>query len=89
MTFFRESTRSARVRKECALKLAEIPGGSEVAYREAVKIVTDQLIEEVQTCVDILGVAPDILLAILAQILTETVEQAQPLSSITIPRYFS
>lgn len=50
------------------MKLADIPLGSETTYLEAFEIVTDQLIAEIETCKDILGTDPEVLLALIASI---------------------
>lgn len=67
------------------MKLRDIPLGSETAYVEAVEIVTDQLFAEIETCKDILGIDPVVLLALVARVLCENVEQneqvAMPLNS--------
>lgn len=71
------------------MKLRDIPLGSETAYLEAVEIVTDQLIAEIETCKDILGTDPEVLLALIARILSESVEINGQVSTRRNSQYLS
>jgi hypothetical protein len=71
------------------MKLRDIPLGSETAYLEAVEIVTDQLIAEIETCKDILGTDPEVLLALIARVLSESVEINGQVSTRRNSQYLS
>jgi hypothetical protein len=48
------------------MKLADIPPGSDIAYRSAAKIVAEQVEFELETCRRLLGTEPDKVLELLA-----------------------
>jgi len=52
--------------KDTALKLADIPPGSDIAYRSAAKIVAEQVEFELETCRRLLGTEPEKVLELLA-----------------------
>jgi len=48
------------------MKLADIPPGSDIAYRSAAKLIADQVGFELETCRRLLGTEPDKVLELLA-----------------------
>ena len=48
------------------MKLADIPPGSDIAYRSAAKIVAEQVEFELETCRRLLGTEPEKVLELLA-----------------------
>jgi len=48
------------------MKLADIPPGSDVAYRSAAKLIAEQVEFEPQTCRRLLGTEPEKVLELLA-----------------------
>ena len=48
------------------MKLADIPPGSDVAYRSAAKLIAEQVEFELETCRRLLGTEPEKVLELLA-----------------------
>ena len=48
------------------MKLSDIPPGSDLAYRRAAKLVSEQIEFELETCRQLYGTDPDRVLALLA-----------------------
>lgn len=48
------------------MKLADIPPGSEIAYRRAAKLIAEQVEFELETCRRLLGTEPEKVLELLA-----------------------
>jgi hypothetical protein len=48
------------------MKLANIPKGSDIAYRRAAKIIVEQIDSELELCTQLFGTEPEKLLELLA-----------------------
>ena len=59
------TTRLAK-HKDIPMKLADIPPGSDIAYRSAAKMIAEQVEFELETCRRLLGTEPEKVLELLA-----------------------
>lgn len=49
------------------MKLADIPKGSDIAYRRAAKMIVEQIDFELETCMRLFGTEPERVLELLAK----------------------